>query len=102
MSNQDIFERISMWFWRRSASDPDLHLILDAAGGRDVDATALASAYWRMYYATYRPRSEWREMSRDKRDSVYRLRLKLISAYAGFSPDQQDFVSRMRPPPPQA
>lgn len=90
-----------MWMWRRSATDPDLHLILDAAGGRPVDSDALASAYWRMYYGTYRPREEWRVLSRAKRDSVYRVRLRLINAYAGFNKNQQDYVSRMRPPAPQ-
>lgn len=101
MSGQGIFERFSMWMWRRSASDPDLHLILDAAGGRTVDSDALAAAYWRMYYGTYRPRDEWHALPREKRDSVYRIRLRLISAYAGFSQDQQDYVSRMRPAPPR-
>lgn len=101
MSSQGIFERISMWMWRRSEYDPDLHLILDAAGGSAVDGDALADAYWRMYYGTYRRSEEWQALPRDKRDSIYRRRLRLISAYAGFSPDQQDHVSRMRPPTPK-
>lgn len=101
MSNQGIFERISMWFWRRRETDPDLHLILDAASGASVDGDALAAAYWRMYYGTYRPRDEWSALPREKRDAVYRIRLRLISAYAGFSADQQDYVARRRPPPPR-
>jgi hypothetical protein len=101
MSSQGVLERISMWMWRRRVNDPDLHLVLDAAGGLLVDSEALASAYWRVYYGTYRPRDEWQGLPRDKRDAVYRLRLRLISAYAGFDPDQQDYVSRMRPPAPR-
>lgn len=101
MSNLGIFERLSMWMWRRRASDPDLLMVLDAAGGQPVDSDTLAAAYWRIYYATYRPREEWHALSRGKRDSVYKIRLRLITAYAGLSPDQQDHVSRMRPPSPR-
>ncbi len=103
MSGQlGVLERISMWMWRqRHAADPDLGIILEAATGEAVDPDELAEAYWRMYYGTYRPRDDWHALPREKRKAVYRTRLHLITAYGGFSAEQQDHVSQRRPPAPK-
>ncbi len=99
---QDLLDRFSMWLWRqRNGADPDLGIILDAAGGEQVDPDDLAEAYWRMYYGTYLPREEWHALPRGKRKAIYRTRLHLINAYAGFSPEQQEHVTRNRPPAPK-
>jgi hypothetical protein len=96
-----IFARMSLWLWRRSSADPDLRLILDAAAGNPVNDDALATAYWRMYYSTYRPREEWHALPNSKRGEVYKIRLRLIGAYGCLSQEQQHHVSRKRPDPPK-
>lgn len=99
---QGLRERISMWTWRQgNAADPDLGIILDAAAGGPVDPDQLADAYRRMYYGTYQPRDDWQALPAAKRKAIYRTRLHLINAYAGFSAEQQAHVSSLRPPAPK-
>jgi hypothetical protein len=100
MQHRSLLERIGAWIWRIRSSDPDVAMICAAARGDPVDPEALAAAYWRQYYATYRPREEWRALSRSRRGAVYRVRLRLIAAYAGFSDEHRALVADRKPPAP--
>jgi hypothetical protein len=98
--DSSLFERIAAWLWRLRASDPDLTLIFEAARGQQVDPDLLAGAWRRQYFATYRPREEWRAMSRGRRRAVHGTRLRLIGAYAAFPEDHRRHATARKPTPP--
>jgi hypothetical protein len=100
VGDSSLSERIAAWLWRLWASDPELTLIFAAARGQQVDPDQLAEAYWRQYFATYRPRDEWQAMSRGRRNAVYRTRLRLIGAYAAFPEPHRQHVAARKPARP--
>jgi hypothetical protein len=80
--------------------DADDQALYMAARGRAVDHEALAGAYWRKYYGTYFPRTEWRALSKPRRGAIYRQRLKLVRLFNRLPLEQKQVVKQAKPEPP--
>ena len=80
-----------------NADSEEMMAIKAAAEGKVHDKQKVAEAYWSLYGATYRRRSEWIMLNREEKSAVYKAREDLRDLFNLFPKPTQKHVMSVRP-----
>lgn len=88
---------LSAMFGDFAADSEEMMAVKAAAEGKAHDKQKVATAYWKLYGATYRRKSEWIILNRAEKSAVYKAREDLRDLFNLFPKSTQKFVMSVRP-----
>lgn len=80
---------------------PEMERLEAASKGVIGSIDELADAYWKLYSATYRPKSQWILLSREEKSAVYKMREDLRALFDQFPQKAQRAIMAKRPARPR-